>query len=144
MSATVKDQGAKRILIVENDESLLSVFEDLFGYEGFDVQSHAETDDIFALVEAYRPDLVLLDYMLPGINGGELCAQLKREVSTQNIPVVICSAYAPVILSLGSYGCNAFVSKPFEMKDLLAKVKECIADPTKIFEMEQKKKVFPI
>jgi len=144
MSIELKDQTTKKILIVENDESLLGVFEDLFGYEGFNVQSHQDSDDIFELVAGFKPDIVLLDYMLPGINGGELCAQLKREPETQHIPVIICSAYAPVILSLGSYGCNAFISKPFDMKDLLFKVRECLANPGKVFEIEQKKKAFPI
>lgn len=143
MSAEVKDQGTKNVLIIENDESLLALFEDLFTYEGFKVHAEQDTEDIFALVRDFEPNIVLLDYMLPGINGGELCAQLKRDPDTKHIPVIICSAYAPVLLSLGSYGCNAFLSKPFELKDLIVKVRECLADPDKVFEMEQRKKVFP-
>ena len=144
MSAEVKGQETKKVLIIENDESLLALFEDLFKYEGFNVHSEQDTEDIITLAKEFQPDIVVLDYMLPGINGGELCAQLKRDPETSSIPVVICSAYAPVLLSLGSYGCNAFLPKPFELTELMLKVRECLAEPHKVFDMEQMKRVSPI
>jgi len=84
-------------------------------------------------MEDFKPDIVLVDYLLPGINGGELCAQLKRDPSTKHIPVVIFSAYSQVLLSLGSYGCNAFISKPFELSSLLNQINKCLENPSKIF-----------
>jgi CheY-like chemotaxis protein len=67
------------------------------------------TDDIFALIEKFNPDLIILDYILNGINGGELCHQVKHNSKTSLIPVIIYSAYTKVIQSLGDYGCDAFV-----------------------------------
>ena len=142
MAMELKDHTKKIILIIENDESLVGLFEDLLKYEGFNVQSHQQADDIFELVNDFKPDVVLMDYMLPGINGGELCAQLKRDPATKQIPVIICSAYAPVLLSLGSYGCNAFVSKPFEIKGLLSQIEQCLAEPSRVFEMALKNKTY--
>ncbi|TKC06142.1 response regulator [Pedobacter frigoris] len=121
------------ILIIENDEGLVEMLTELFDYEGFNVRSYREADDVFALIEDFTPDIVLLDYLLPKINGGELCAQLKKNPLTKNIPVIICSAYPQVLLSLGSYGCNAFISKPFELSDMLSKINTCLKNPSEIF-----------
>ncbi|WP_276090349.1 response regulator [Pedobacter sp. JY14-1] len=122
----------KRILIIENDQSLLQLLEEIFEGNGYQTYAYQHVDDIFAVFDKHKPDVVLLDYLLPGINGGELCAQLKREPTTANVPVVICSAYPQVLLSLGSYGCNAFVAKPFEINYLLREVEDCIANPERV------------
>lgn len=130
------ERKSKNILIIENDEGLVELLEELFSYEGYQVRCYREADDIFSLMEDFAPDIVLIDYLLPGINGGELCAQLKREPSTKHIPVIIFSAYSQVLLSLGSYGCNAFVSKPFELSSLLNQISKCLENPMKIFTTE--------
>jgi len=132
LSPIIKTKS-KNILIIENDEGLVELLEELFSYEGYQVRCYREAGDIFSLMEDFTPDIVLIDYLLPGINGGELCAQLKREPSTKHIPVIIFSAYSQVLLSLGSYGCNAFVSKPFELSSLLDQISKCLESPMKIF-----------
>lgn len=130
---------SKKILIIENDEGLLDLLTELFNYKGFEVRTYQGADDINDLLKGFLPDIFLIDYLLPGINGGELCAQLKKNPSTQHIPVIIFSAYSQVMLSLGSYGCNAFISKPFELEGLLSTIAECLADPTKLFVAETKR-----
>lgn len=127
------ERKSKSILIIENDEGLVELLEELFNYEGYQVRCYKEADDISSLMEDFTPDIVLIDYLLPGINGGELCAQLKREPSTKHIPVIIFSAYSQVLLSLGSYGCNAFISKPFELSSLLDQINKCLENPLKVF-----------
>lgn len=131
--AKMKELKPKSILIIENDESLMDVMQELFNEEGYQTDCHRDVNDIFKVVEDFKPDLVLLDYLLPGINGGELCSQLKRNPSTRQIPVIICSAYPQVLLSLGSYGCNAFIPKPFEFSMMIAQVEDCIKNPDKVF-----------
>lgn len=123
----------KSILIVENDESLMQLLEEVFEDAGYRTHCFQHIDDIFLLVEEFKPDVILLDYLLPGINGGELCAQLKRDPATKKIPVVICSAYPQVLLSLGSYGCNAFIAKPFDIADIIGQVESCIRNPGQVF-----------
>jgi len=122
----------KSILIIENDEDLLQLMQDIFNDAGYDVHGRPQVNDISSLVRELQPDAILLDYLLPGINGGELCAQLKRDPETMHLPVVLCSAYPQVLLSLGSYGCNAFIAKPFDVADLIAQVEDCIANPERI------------
>jgi twitching motility two-component system response regulator PilH len=129
----MKELKPKRILIIDNDESVLEVLQEIFKNDGYETDCYGQVEDIFKLVDDFKPDLVLLDYILPGINGGELCAQLKKDPVTMHIPVVICSAYPQVMLSLGSYGCNAFISKPFELRDIIMQVDDCIKNPDKVF-----------
>jgi DNA-binding response OmpR family regulator len=113
---------SKRILILDNDPGVLNVMQDILNYEGFDVKTLADTDDIFRWINDYNPDLVMLDYLLDGINGGEICAQIKKNPQTSGLPVIIISAYSRVLLSLGTYGCNEFIAKPFELSDFVQKI----------------------
>lgn len=83
----------KRLLIIDNDQYILNVLEEALEYEGYDVHIVNDTDDILLLVNTVKPDLLLLDYLLNGINGGELCGSIKRDLKNQHLPVVMMSAY---------------------------------------------------
>jgi DNA-binding response OmpR family regulator len=117
----------KRILIIDDDEALLNVLNEALQYEGFEVKAMLYTDDIFALIKKFSPDLIVLDFILNGINGGELCHQIKHNNQTSFIPIIICSAYSRVIQSLGDYGCDAFISKPFDLNHFTSKIYELIS-----------------
>ncbi|WP_342648472.1 response regulator [Mucilaginibacter sp. CSA2-8R] len=112
----------KRVLIVDNDPAILDVMEEVLGYEGFTVKTYSDTDNIFSCIDSFNPDIVLIDYILNGINGGELCAQIKKTPQTSHLPVVIISAYSRVLLSLGNYGCDDFISKPFELDNFISRI----------------------
>lgn len=71
----------------------------------------------------YEPHLVLIDYLLKGINGGEVCHQIKSGYETSRVPVIMISAYPRVFESLGTYGCDEFIAKPFDLYSLVEKVK---------------------
>lgn len=116
----------KKILIVEDDDQIRQVLNEIFNQNGYTVKSFSCILDITTEVTEFKPDLVLLDYLLPGINGGELCSQLKSDPVCHNIPVILLSAYDKVFLSLGNYGCDFFIPKPFDMDHLLTSVKEFI------------------
>lgn len=111
-----------KILVIENDEDLCNILAELFLQAGFDYKIYAETADIIPLIKEFNPDLVLLDYLLPLINGGELCCQIKQDKIRHNLPVIIYSAFSRVLLSLGDYGCDAFVAKPFDINYLIRKI----------------------
>lgn len=108
-----------KLLLIDDDENMLDAMESTLTYYGYQVVTSSFTDDIFALVKMHQPDLVIIDYLMTGANGGEMCSALKRNESTQALPVIIVSAYDRIIQSLGTYGSDAFVSKPFDMKHLL-------------------------
>jgi DNA-binding response OmpR family regulator len=115
------------ILLVEDDESLAEVLTGLFSDEGYRIRCIKGADDILPLIDQFRPDLVLLDYVLPKVNGGELCSQIKKHRDFCSIPVIIYSAFSRVLLSLGDYGCDVFMEKPFDINDLLKKIEKLTA-----------------
>lgn len=111
-----------RILIVDDDVAILAMLEEVFHDQGYEVKVCNYTKDIIGLIKECEPDLIILDYLICGMNGGEMCAQIKNDLSTQHLPVVLITAYEKVIQSLGSYGCNVIISKPFDNEILLKQV----------------------
>lgn len=118
----VPEPKHKKILLIDNDNDILDVMREALSYEGYDVNSLLEVDNIFPEIMQYKPDVIILDYLLNGINGGELCHQIKINHHTSKLPVILISAYPRVLQSLGSYGCNAFIPKPFDLGQLMESI----------------------
>ena len=116
----------KKILIIDNDRDVLDVMQEALGYEGFDVTIVESTDNINLLVKSVNPHLVIIDYLLGDRNGGELCHEIKSDQATDKLPVILFSAYPRVLNSLGTYGCDAFIPKPFDLDTLLNQVHSLI------------------
>lgn len=114
----------KRVLIVDNDSDVLDIMQEALSYEGLHVTCVDEANDIFQLIDQHKPDLLMIDYLLNGVNGGELCHQLKENPATQHLPVIIMSAYPRVLLSLGTYNSDDFIAKPFDLDDMVARIKK--------------------
>ncbi|MBS1524913.1 MAG: response regulator [Bacteroidetes bacterium] len=113
----------EKVLLLDNDEAVLDVMQEALTFAGFNVRCIEQTSDIFPEIEDYHPDVVVFDYLLNGVNGGEICHQIKGNKRTSALPVIIVSAYPKVLRSLGSYGCDDFIPKPFDLDDLTARIK---------------------
>ena len=114
----------KRILIVDDNEDVLQMLKDLLLDEGYLVYGFLGTDDIIQLTNQHKPNLIIIDYLLAGINGGEYCHQIKTNSATAHIPVIMLSAHSRVLNSLGNYGSDKFISKPFSIDEVIMAVKE--------------------
>src|SRR5436190_6026910 len=115
----------KKILIVEDETDLVKLLKYNLEKEGFRVSS--ATDGSVALAEARRetPDLVILDLMLPGLDGLEVCRQLRRNEKFARIPILILSARndeSDRIVGL-ELGADDYVTKPFSMREVTARVR---------------------
>lgn len=108
----------KTIFIIEDDQSIGDMLQEVLQKEGFLVQrAYSGTEAVF-LLERGRPDLVLLDLMLPGLPGEELLERM------QGVPVIVVSAKAGVDdkVDLLLRGAADYVTKPFELRELLARI----------------------
>ncbi|MEJ6980151.1 response regulator [Pedobacter sp. P351] len=105
------------ILLIEDDDAIRNVIQEALN--NYKVIAIDNTDNISGLIREHKPDLVLMDYILPKINGGELCHQIKSNPETAGIPVIIISGYPQILYSLGSYGCDAILEKPFDLSTLI-------------------------
>ncbi|MFD2147384.1 response regulator transcription factor [Mucilaginibacter antarcticus] len=112
----------KKILVIDNDIDILDVMYEVLKYEGFDVKAVLHTTDIVQLVDDYQPDLLLIDYILDGVNGGEICSQIKAQHNTTSLPVILISAYPKADDASKQYCCNAFISKPFDLDHLTGQI----------------------
>lgn len=109
----------KKILVIDDDESILDAIKEILAEANYTVETLANTDTIFDTIDEFKPDLIIIDYLLSGINGGEFCHQVKTNPKTLGIPVIIISAYPKTLLSLGTYGADMFIAKPFDLQYFL-------------------------
>ena len=113
----------KKILILEDNQEIIDILTDWLGSLGYEIAAYTTLSDIIALAQELKPDLVMLDYFIGDINGGEYCHQLKHNPLTRHLSVIMLSAHQRVIDSLGHYGWDAFVAKPFDLEDLARRIK---------------------
>jgi two-component system response regulator VicR len=111
----------KRILVVEDDASLARVLRDNLAFEGFDVECVADGNAAVTVARALAPDLVILDVMLPGRDGFELCGLLRRGGATPIIMLTARSQKADKLRGL-QLGADDYVTKPFDVEELMARV----------------------
>jgi DNA-binding response OmpR family regulator len=106
----------KKILIVEDDEALLRLESLLLTSKGYEVKGVSDGQAALDVVATMKPNLILLDIMLPKINGLEVCRQIKANEATRHIPVVMLSAKkSQEDLVLGEQsGANWYITKPFK------------------------------
>lgn len=113
----------QNILIVDDQSDILDVLKEALEMEGYNVTTLSYTDDIINSAKEFNPDLVMLDFLLAGINGGEHCHFLKTNPLTSHIPVIMMSGYPRVLESLGNYGADAFIAKPFGLGEITSTVR---------------------
>jgi DNA-binding response OmpR family regulator len=113
---------SKRILIIDDDTDVLEIMEAALDYEGFKVVTSPVADNYQDLIRRNQIDLIIIDYLLNGINGGEICHQIKTCPEFGHLPVIIYSASPRVLQSLGYYGCDSFIPKPFDLADIVGQV----------------------
>ena len=119
-------QMLKRVLVLDDNQDILDVVHETLSYEKFEVKSTADSNKVMALVKEFDPHLILLDYRVAGINGGEVCQQIKSHPEYNDIPVIIFSAYINHQDEILAYGCDAIINKPFDLVELIDKVNNLI------------------
>lgn len=114
---------ADRILLIEDDPSILKGLELNLGLEGFQVRSATDGAKGLAAAAEWKPDLVVLDVMMPGMSGYEVCRELRRRGS--NVPILILSAKGTEMDRVQGLdlGADDYVTKPFGLQELLSRVR---------------------
>jgi DNA-binding response OmpR family regulator len=118
----------KRILIVDDEPNIVVSLEWLMNREGFETLVAGDGEAALAAVEQGAPDLVILDVMLPTMNGFEVCQRIRSDPRWNGVKILILSAKGrdtEVAKGLG-LGADAYVTKPFSTKDLVAQIKQMV------------------
>jgi len=115
-----------RILVIEDQEDNRRIVRDLLTASGFTLFEAVNGEEGLQLAERERPDLILMDIQLPGMDGYEVTRRIKAQPHLQRIPIIAVTSYA---LSgddqkAAAAGCNGYVTKPFSPRALLATIRE--------------------
>ncbi|MGE0054514.1 MAG: phosphate regulon transcriptional regulator PhoB [Hyphomicrobium sp.] len=133
---------AARILIVEDEEALVTLISYNLEASGYQVVTASTSDDAAFMLRDSPPDLVILDWMLPGTSGIEICRQIRANPATRNLPVIMLTARgeeADRLRGLAT-GADDYMVKPFSVAELMARVKGLLrrAAPEKTADVLQK------
>ncbi len=121
--------SSKNILVIEDNHAILDVITIILQSESYLVDGLNKGADLFEHIEQFKPDLIILDIMLPDADGRDLLKALRSDNKTQHIPVLMISArYTEQNVQHGEYIPDGFLAKPFDIDDLLNRIKSILAD----------------
>lgn len=123
-----KGESKKRVMIVDDDPDALSLMEKILTDEGFDLAKVSNATEVGLKAVQLIPDLILLDFLMPEINGFEVCKALRNNEMTRSIPImaVTCLSKEQDIERIFSCGADEYLAKPFKVDQLLEKVRDLI------------------
>jgi DNA-binding response OmpR family regulator len=124
------DNSPKLILCIEDEQEMIDLIRLILSRRGFDVQGANSGEDGLAIIRKEHPDLVLLDLMMPDMDGWEVYQQMKADDMTKNIPVIVVTARAQSIdkvLGLHIAKVDDYIAKPFSPQELLNSVDNVLA-----------------
>ncbi|MEE2753830.1 MAG: response regulator [Candidatus Latescibacterota bacterium] len=118
-------QGPEKIMIVEDEEGTRETWQEFFQGSGYDVFGAGDGQQALDMIRMNRPDIVLLDLRLPGLDGYQVCQRLKSDPLTSEIPVIMITAFltgaSDTVRGL-EYGADDYLNKPVDLDVLAAKV----------------------
>lgn len=118
----------KTVFIVEDEEDIIELISFNLKREGYNVDVATDGDDAIDTIPQIIPDLILLDLMLPGADGLEVCRSVRKNARTENIPIIMVTAKgeeSDIVAGL-ELGADDYISKPFSMKVLVARIRSVL------------------
>lgn len=116
----------KHLLIVDDDEHIRMLYQEEFKEEGYQIDIAADGPTALEMIKARKPDAVIMDIRMPGMDGLEAMARIVADFNT--IPIIINSAYTHYRNDFSSWLADAYVIKSFDLTELKAKVREVLGD----------------
>jgi len=114
----------KKILLLDDNLDTLEMAEHVLAYEKYEIKSVSKSAGFIEIAEKFRPDLLIIDYVLDDGNGGEICQSVKSHETLHNTPVILFTAHIESRLELLDYGCDAVIAKPFDLVNFLTVVRK--------------------
>lgn len=117
-------EGKKTVLLVDDEPSVRKVLERALRQDGYEVLAAADGNETLELIRAVPPEMVLLDLMMPGMDGMESCRRIRQDSTTRHMPVIMVTAEGRIIDAVEGLdgGADDYVVKPFDPHELLARV----------------------
>lgn len=129
MTKAAGPRAAKKILVVDDDPEILGMLDIRLGKRGYHVISAADGEQALEQARTEKPSLVVLDVMMPRMNGWEVARALRQDPATHDIKIVMLTAIGAQMNEMTSplYGVDAYLDKPFQFAELEKKIDELLA-----------------
>jgi DNA-binding response OmpR family regulator len=121
---------AKKILVVDDEPHIVKLVASRLKANGYEVITAGDGQEALDTARTEKPDLIILDLMLPKMDGYKVCGFLKRDTKYVNLPIIMFSARAQEedIKTAQEVGADAYITKPFKPDELLGKIKELLKE----------------
>lgn len=116
-----------KILIVDDSEELLHMFNMLLTIKGYETQTASSKDKLLSHVANCEPDLILLDVVLDGANGRDLCQDIKARCRPKKVAVILVSAYPELLKDYSACDADEVIEKPFSIKEVIDKINKVLS-----------------
>src|SRR5689334_383244 len=103
------------VLVMDDDQDIQMMIQAILKFHGFAVKASSNSQMIYQLLDESKPRVILMDMLLSGVDGREVCRELKSKEDTKNIPVIMISAHPDAEVTCRAAGANDFIAKPFEI-----------------------------
>ena len=110
------------ILVLDDDPDICIMIKMVLDYYGYDAMDAENEENAKKIISSNPVDLVIMDMLLSGTNGTDICRQLKHDKETSSIPILMFSAHPTAMETCLAAGADDFISKPFEMSDMMDKI----------------------
>lgn len=123
------DLGAKKIVIVDDYEESCKLLAEILS-STYECSYTSDSTSAFRLINEKRPDLILLDYKMPGVMGVDVCRMVRESDTTKNTPIIFVSGAATIDERIKAFetGADDFISKPFHVKELILRIKARLSE----------------
>jgi DNA-binding response OmpR family regulator len=111
-----------KVLIIDDDPDIRTVMNILMKKQGYEVETASRWEEAIVKLREFHPSVILLDVLLSGADGRELCQEIKADERMKDIPVIMVSAHPGAAENISSYGADDFISKPINTDSLLEKM----------------------
>jgi DNA-binding response OmpR family regulator len=112
----------KKILLIDDDPDVITVLQLLLKKKGYQVATATREEEAYKQVELFMPDLIVLDVLLSGVDGRDICKNLKNAKASKHIPIIMFSAHPGAQKNMQDFGADDFLPKPFESEKLLERI----------------------
>jgi len=119
----------KTIFVIDDEELIIKVIKDILEPEGYNVESAINAEEALEKLKISVPDLVLIDFILPGMSGRELCEKLRADIKLKDTKIAFITGVSMIpsgMKELEKLNVSDFIKKPFQYKDLIERVKKMI------------------
>ena len=109
----------KKILVIENDKEILNIISYILEEEGYSIKTSQSIDGIINTIESYKPDAIILDIIVPGVQDTEICKAIKSKKNINHIPLIVISTHPVVAATIKEVCADEVISKPFDINNLI-------------------------